>query len=49
MGEDERPLDVEHVQLDQVAAELQGDGERLDRVLGRERGGAAMADPQHAA
>ena len=46
MGEHERPVELEHVELDQVAAELDRERERGDRVLGRERRGAAVADPQ---
>ena len=45
MREHERTVDeVEHVELEHVAAELDRELEGRERVLGRERGGTAMAD-----
>ena len=49
MDEHERAVDVVHVELDEIAAELEREAQRLDRVLRRERGRAAMTDPQHPA
>src|SRR6266516_3621960 len=48
MGEDERAVQLEHVDLDEVAAELHRECERRDRVLGCQCRRAAMADPEHA-
>ena len=43
--DDDRPVRArEHVELEHVAAELDGELERLERVLGRECRGPAMAD-----
>ena len=48
--EDERPVgEVEDVELQHVAAELHRELERRERVLGRERGGAAVADAREPA
>ena len=38
--------EVEHVELDQVDAELDGPPERPERVLGLERGGSLVADDE---
>src|SRR5436190_17884056 len=46
MGEDKRSVELEYVELDQVAAELQRERERRDRVLRRERSRTAVPDPQ---
>ena len=48
VGKDERAVQLEHVDLDEVAAELHRKGERGDRVLGRQRRGTTMADTKHA-
>ena len=49
VGEHERAVgEVEHVELDEVDIELHGAAEGRQRVLGLERRGAAMTDPQHA-
>ena len=47
--DDERLAERVDVELDQVAAELDREPDRLERVLGSERGRAAMADPQRPA
>ena len=48
--EDERAAgEVEHVELDRVDARRERDLERAQRVLGRERGRAAVADPDQRA
>src|SRR6188508_3041172 len=47
--DDERLAERVDVELDQVAAELDRETDRLERVLGRECGRAAMADPQRPA
>src|SRR4249920_2460064 len=49
MRQDEPPVQLDHVELDEVAAELDRKLERGDGVLRRERRGAAVADPQQAA
>ena len=50
MREHERPVDeVEHVELEHVAPELDRELERRERVLGRERGRTAMADARELA
>ena len=47
MGQHQRPVvQLEDVELDQVAAELHRPGERAQRVLGRERRSALVADAQ---
>src|SRR5689334_18574285 len=49
MSEDERAVvEVEDVELDEVHAQLDCLPERSQRVLGRQRSAAAVADPQHA-
>ena len=49
VGEDERaPAEVEHVELDQVDPCRDRSAERAQRVLRRERRGAAVPDPEHA-
>ena len=49
MREHQRAVELEHVELDQVAAELDRRRERFERVLGSERRRASMADPQQRA
>src|SRR5581483_12489013 len=50
MGEDERPVvQVEHVELDEVAAELHRAPDRPQRVLRLQRGGALVADSKRSA
>ena len=44
-GEDKCPVELDHVELDEIAAALDRERERLGCVLGRERGRAPMADP----
>jgi hypothetical protein len=46
MGEHEIPVELQHVELDQVTPELDRERERRDRVLGRKRSGTAVTDPQ---
>src|SRR5436190_6227896 len=48
MGEDERSVELEDIELDQVAAEFQRERERGDRVLGRQRSRTSVPDPQRA-
>ena len=40
------PCWIEHVELDQIDADVDCRPERLERVLGRKLRGAAMTDPQ---
>ena len=50
VGDHERPVvQLEHVELDQVAAQLDRPDERAQRVLGLEGGGALVADAQRPA
>ena len=47
MREDERASpEIEHVELDEVDAEVDGGAEGAERVLGREARSAPVADPQ---
>src|SRR5438094_1985533 len=48
VGEDERAVQLEHVDLHQVAAELHRECKRGDRILGCQRRRATVADTEHA-